>query len=36
MYAWLLFSIAFLFLILVPFAPQLLRLRIRFLKALFR
>ena len=30
--SWLLFSIAFLFLILIPFAPQLLQLRIRFLR----
>ena len=32
MSAWLLFSIAFLFLFLIPFAPPLLRLRIRFLR----
>ena len=32
MYTWLLFAIAILFLILVPFAPQLVRLRIRFLR----
>ena len=32
MYAWLWFAIAILCLILVPFAPQLVRLRIRFLR----
>ena len=29
MYSWLLFTIAFVFVILIPFAPQLVRLRIR-------
>ena len=32
MHAWLLFIVAILLLILIPFAPQLVRLRIRFLK----
>ena len=32
MYTWLLFVVAVLFLILIPFAPQLVRLRIRFLR----
>ena len=32
MYTWLLFVFAVLFLILIPFAPQLVRLRIRFLR----
>ena len=32
MYAWLMFAIAILFLILIPFAPQLVRLSIRFLR----
>ncbi len=32
MHAWLWFAIAILCLVLVPFAPQLVRLRIRFLR----
>lgn len=32
MYTWLLFTIAILFLILIPFAPWLVRLRIRILR----
>lgn len=32
MWTWLLITFAFLFLILIPFAPQLVRLRIRILK----
>ena len=32
MYTWLWFIFAVLFLILIPFAPQLVRLRIRFLR----
>ena len=32
MYTWLFFAIAILFLILIPFAPKLVRLRIRILR----
>ena len=32
MYTWLLFIFAFFLLTLIPFAPQLVRLRIRFLR----
>jgi hypothetical protein len=34
MYTWLLFIFAIVVLILIPFAPQLVRLRIRFLRRL--
>ena len=34
MYTWLLFIFAICFLILIPLAPQLLRLRLRFLRRL--
>ena len=32
MYTWMLFAIAILLLVLVPFVPQLVRLRIRFFR----